>query len=46
VQEKSRAILDAEMAISAETIDGALEYMRGALPGAFAHIGEFLGQPA
>jgi 2-polyprenyl-6-methoxyphenol hydroxylase-like FAD-dependent oxidoreductase len=46
VQEASRGILDAEMAITAETIDGALEYMRGALPGAFAHFGEVLGRPA
>jgi 2-polyprenyl-6-methoxyphenol hydroxylase-like FAD-dependent oxidoreductase len=46
VQDASRGILDAEMSITAETLAGALEHMREALPGAFAHVGEFLGQPA
>jgi 2-polyprenyl-6-methoxyphenol hydroxylase-like FAD-dependent oxidoreductase len=46
VQDASRAILDAEMSITAETIDGALEYMRAALPGQFRELDAFLSQPA
>jgi 2-polyprenyl-6-methoxyphenol hydroxylase-like FAD-dependent oxidoreductase len=46
VQMASRGIMDAEMSITQETIDGALEHMREAIPGQFAHVDSVLAQPA
>jgi 2-polyprenyl-6-methoxyphenol hydroxylase-like FAD-dependent oxidoreductase len=46
VQEVSRGILDSEMSINEETLEGALKGMAEALPGQFAHVDEFLNQPA
>jgi 2-polyprenyl-6-methoxyphenol hydroxylase-like FAD-dependent oxidoreductase len=46
VQDVSRGILNAEMQITAENIGVAFEHMRAELPGQFAHVDEFLNQPA
>jgi 2-polyprenyl-6-methoxyphenol hydroxylase-like FAD-dependent oxidoreductase len=46
VQMASRGILDAEMSVTRENLDSALEHMREALPGQFAHVDSFLAQPA
>jgi hypothetical protein len=46
VQDVSRGILNAEMQITAENIGVAFEHMRVELPGQFAHVDEFLNQPA
>jgi 2-polyprenyl-6-methoxyphenol hydroxylase-like FAD-dependent oxidoreductase len=46
VQDVSRGILNAEMQITRENIDVALSHMREELPGQFAHVDEFLNQPA
>jgi 2-polyprenyl-6-methoxyphenol hydroxylase-like FAD-dependent oxidoreductase len=46
VQMASRGIMDAEMSITQETIEGALEHMREAIPGQFAHVDSVLAQPA
>jgi 2-polyprenyl-6-methoxyphenol hydroxylase-like FAD-dependent oxidoreductase len=46
VQDVSRGILSGEMAITAETIDGALQHMREALPGQMGAVDDFLKQPA
>jgi hypothetical protein len=34
------------MSINEETLEGALKGMAEALPGQFAHVDEFLNQPA
>ena len=46
VQDVSRGILNGEMSITAENIDGALEHMREALPGQMGGVDDFLNQPA
>jgi 2-polyprenyl-6-methoxyphenol hydroxylase-like FAD-dependent oxidoreductase len=46
VQDVSRGILNAEMQITSENIAVALAHMREELPGQFAHVDEFLNQPA
>jgi 2-polyprenyl-6-methoxyphenol hydroxylase-like FAD-dependent oxidoreductase len=46
VQDVSRGILASEMAITAETIDAALEHMAAELPGQMAGVDDFLNQPA
>lgn len=46
VQQVSRGILDAEMAIDAETLPIAVEQMRKELPGQMAGVEEFLDQAA
>jgi 2-polyprenyl-6-methoxyphenol hydroxylase-like FAD-dependent oxidoreductase len=46
VQDVSRGILEAEMQITRENIGVALAHMREELPGQFAHVDEFLNQPA
>jgi 2-polyprenyl-6-methoxyphenol hydroxylase-like FAD-dependent oxidoreductase len=46
VQDVSRGILNAEMQITRENIAVALAHMREELPGQFAHVDEFLNQPA
>jgi 2-polyprenyl-6-methoxyphenol hydroxylase-like FAD-dependent oxidoreductase len=46
VQDVSRGILNAEMQITADNIANAFEHMRAELPGQFAHVDEFLKQPA
>jgi 2-polyprenyl-6-methoxyphenol hydroxylase-like FAD-dependent oxidoreductase len=45
-QQASRAILDAESSVTAETVEVALEHMRRELPGKFAEIDAVLRQPA
>jgi 2-polyprenyl-6-methoxyphenol hydroxylase-like FAD-dependent oxidoreductase len=46
IQDASRGILQAEMSITAENIGHAFEHMKSALPEQFAHLDEFLCQPA
>jgi 2-polyprenyl-6-methoxyphenol hydroxylase-like FAD-dependent oxidoreductase len=46
VQDVSRGILESEMSINEETLEGALKGMAENLPGQFAHVDEFLNQPA
>lgn len=46
VQMASRGIMDAEMSVTRETLGGALEHMREAIPGQFAHVDSVLAQPA
>lgn len=46
VQDVSRGILEAEMAVTAETLPIAAEHMAEELPGQFAQIDAFLAQPA
>jgi 2-polyprenyl-6-methoxyphenol hydroxylase-like FAD-dependent oxidoreductase len=46
VQDVSRGILNAEMSINAENIDGALAHMRDELPGQMGGVDDFLNQPA
>jgi 2-polyprenyl-6-methoxyphenol hydroxylase-like FAD-dependent oxidoreductase len=46
VQDVSRGILNAEMQITHDNIAVAFEHMRAELPGQFAHVDEFLNQPA
>lgn len=46
VQDVSRGILQAEMSINAETLEGALEHMAAELPGQFGGVDGFLNQPA
>jgi hypothetical protein len=42
----SRGILEAEMAITTETIDVTLEHMAAEPPGQMAGLDDFLNQPA
>ncbi len=46
VQDVSRGILNGEMSITAENIDGALAHMREALPGQMGGVDDVLNQPA
>jgi 2-polyprenyl-6-methoxyphenol hydroxylase-like FAD-dependent oxidoreductase len=46
IQMASRGILDAEMSVTRENLDGALEHLREAIPGQFAHVDSLLAQPA
>jgi 2-polyprenyl-6-methoxyphenol hydroxylase-like FAD-dependent oxidoreductase len=46
VQDVSRGILNAEMQITHHNIAAAFDHMRAELPGQFAHVDEFLNQPA
>jgi len=45
VQDVSRGILEAEMAVTTETLPAAIEHMAAELPGQFAGVDEFLNQP-
>jgi 2-polyprenyl-6-methoxyphenol hydroxylase-like FAD-dependent oxidoreductase len=46
VQDVSRGILNGEMSITAENIDGALAHMREELPGQMGGVDDLLNQPA
>jgi 2-polyprenyl-6-methoxyphenol hydroxylase-like FAD-dependent oxidoreductase len=46
VQDASRGILNGEMSITAENIEGAFEHMRAELPGQMGYVDDVLNQPA